>query len=237
MILGQIGVGFALRTLSKSTNLGWIIASTLFLDALLWIFVLLGIEHYSIPANYEQVRHFRYEFPFSHGFLAALFWTFLIYILVRISTARQKMAVLMAIGTFSSLILNLITHPSEVPLLFQNSFKIGIGLSDYIYLDFIFELFILITGLYLYFKLSYSKTFLGRYGMGIFMVVLIYVDAGQLYLSPDPSSIVDTALGYLTSLVAVTAITYWLDKQRTHTSIIFKKTRSDIVINDFKEKG
>lgn len=232
MIIGQIGLGFALRTLSKSTNLGWIIASTLFLDTLLWIFILFGIENYSIPINYDQVHHFRYEFPYSHGLLATLCWTFLIYFLVRIYTTRQKMAVLMAMGIISSLLLNMITHPSEIPLLFQNSFKMGIGLSNHFYLDFVFELLILLGGLYLYFKSSYSKTFLGRYGMGIFIVLLIYGDVGQLYLLPDPSDYIDTAISSLTSLVAVVAITYWLDKQRSHRSFIVKKLKSHKLIPD-----
>ena len=226
MIIGQIGIGLALRTLSKSTNLGWIIASTLLLDMLLWIFILFGIENYVIPENYEQVHHFNYDFPFSHGILAALCWMLLVYFVVRIYTLRQKRAVLLSMGVFFSILIDIITHPAEIPFLFPNSFKIGLGLSNYIYVDFIFEVLILLSGLYLYYKTSYSKTFLGRYGLGIFMVVLMYVDFGQRYLSPDPDDYIDTALGSLTSLVVIIAITYWLDKQRSHNGPIFKSHQS-----------
>jgi len=229
MIIGQIGVGLALRTLSKSINLGWIIASTLFLDILLWIFVLFRVESYSIPLNFEHVRHFNYRFPYSHGILMALVWTFLIYFFVRIYTMRKKFAVIMALGTFSSILINVITFPAEIPLLLQNSPKIGIGLSNYIYLDFVFEVLILVAGMYLYFKSSYSKTFLGKYGLGFIMILLTYLDFGQLYLSPDPADHIDTALGSITALVAIVAITYLLDKNRSHTGHPFSTHQSEAV--------
>jgi len=232
MIIGQIGIGLALKTLSKSINLGWIIASTLLLDILLWIFILFGIESYSIPSNYEQIHHFNYDFPYSHGFLAALCWTLLVYFFVRIYTLRQKRAVLLSMGIFFSILIDIVTHPAEIPFLVPNSFKMGFGLSNHIYVDFVFELLILLAGLYLYFKTSYSKTFLGRYGLGIFMVVLIYVDFGQLYLSPDPTDYIDTALSSLTSLVAIIAIVFWLDKQRSHRGPVFKSPQSGSSVSE-----
>ena len=217
MIIGQIGIGIILKTFVKRFNLGWIIAATLLLDVVLWVFVLFGIESYYIPSNYDQFHFFAFDFPYSHGLLACICWTILTFLIIKGYTRRNKIATIMACGVFASFLLSIIIHPAEIPL-FLNSHKVGIGLCKLRWWDLAFELIILLTGLIIYYQSSYSKTYTGKYGLGVFLALVIYLNFGQQFLLPDPSDFLDTALSSLTALVTIIAVMYWLDKKRSQKS-------------------
>jgi hypothetical protein len=114
-------------------------------------------------------------------------------------------------------LLSIIIHPAEIPL-FLNSHKVGIGLCKFRWWDLGFELIILFTGLIIYYQSSYSKTYTGKYGLGVFLALVIYLNFGQQFLLPDPSDFLDTALSSLTALVTIIAVMYWLDKKRSQKS-------------------
>ena len=215
MFIGHLGTGLALKKLDNKTNLFEIFVSVLFLDILLWILVLLGIERTYIPDNYAELHYFTFHFPYSHGLLASLIWTALTYFLVKLSTKNDRTAIVLAIGVFSHFILDFIVHPQELPLVGDHSQMLGLGLWNHIYLELTLELIILIIGFVFYFKSTEGKSFGGKYGMIIFMTILtIFAFAGQLF-GPKPETENQVALSSLISIFLILILAFWLDRKRT----------------------
>jgi len=214
MFIGHLGIGLALKKLDSKINLLWFFASVLFLDILLWILVLLKIEHANIPDNYAELRYLTFYFPYSHGLLASLIWTALAYYLVKFVTRKDKISIVLAIGVFSHFILDFIVHPPELPLLGEHSHKLGLGLWNNIYLALALELIILIIGFAFYFKSTERKSFGGKYGMLIFMTILtIFAFAGQLF-GPKPETEKQVATSSLISILLILILGFWLDRER-----------------------
>ena len=52
MFAGHIGAGLAIGRADRRINVGVLISAALLLDAVLWLFILLGWESVSIPADF-----------------------------------------------------------------------------------------------------------------------------------------------------------------------------------------
>jgi hypothetical protein len=72
MFAGHVGVALAIGRAERRINVGVFIASALFLDLVFWLFVLLGWEFVSIPANFSSTHQCDFIFPYSHGLAHAL---------------------------------------------------------------------------------------------------------------------------------------------------------------------
>ena len=75
MLAGHLGVALAIGRAERRVNVGTFIAAALLLDILLWVFVLLGWESASIPADYARTRQAEFVFPWSHSLVAGLLWS------------------------------------------------------------------------------------------------------------------------------------------------------------------
>jgi hypothetical protein len=101
-------------------NVGVFIAAALLLDLLLWVFVLLGWESVSIPADFADTHQAVFTFPYSHGLLASLFWPALagVFVCFIYSSVEGKwrVAALVAAAVLSHWALDMIVHRPELPL-------------------------------------------------------------------------------------------------------------------------
>jgi len=77
MFAGHIGVAFAAARVEPRVNVGIFAAASLLLDLLLWLFVLLGWEAVTIPADFPQTHQPEFVFPYSHGLFASVAWSVL----------------------------------------------------------------------------------------------------------------------------------------------------------------
>ena len=75
MFAGHVGVGLAIGRAEPRVNVGLFVAAALLLDLVLWIFVLLGWESLSIPADFAHWHQPAYTFPYSHGLVACIGWS------------------------------------------------------------------------------------------------------------------------------------------------------------------
>jgi hypothetical protein len=214
MFIGHLGAGLAMRKFDKKTNLAWFFVSVLFLDLLLYIFILLGFERVIVPANFENLHYLKFFFPYSHSLIATLAWSILFYVGAEIVTKRRLTALLMGIGVFSHYIFDFIVHTPELTILGNDSAVIGLGLWNYIYIALIVELIIFFAGLFIYLKETRGIGFGGKYGMYIFSVILVAAAFVTQVLSPRPQNGIEVAGSALLSIVLVILISYWLDRKR-----------------------
>ncbi len=215
MFIGHLGAGLAMRKFDKKTNLSWFFVSVLFLDLLLYVFILLGIEKVIVPADFENLHYLRFIFPFSHSLIASLAWSILFYVAAEIITKRRKTALILGIGVFSHYIFDVIVHTPELTILGDNSAVIGFGLWNHIYIALLLELVLYSAGLYIYLKETQGIGFSGKYGMYIFSVILAAAAVVTQVLSPRPLNGYEVAGSSLLSIVLAILISYWLDRKRT----------------------
>ena len=85
MFVGHLGAGLAAKRLAPEVRLGVLFLAAMGLDALLWIFVLLGLESVHFPASVGEARYPTFTFPYSHGLVASLAWSAIAFALVRVA--------------------------------------------------------------------------------------------------------------------------------------------------------
>lgn len=214
MFIGHLGAGLALKKLDTKINLFWLFTSVMFLDLLLWILVMLGIEKIHVPANYTDLHYLTFTFPYSHSLLASFIWAILAYLFVVVITKKKKIAIVLALGLFSHFILDYLVHPKELQLIGDSSKMIGLGLWNNMPLALFAELMLLIIGLIFYFGATKPKEKIGKYAIVIFMsIITIVAFAGQLF-SPSPKSADKLAIGSIITIAIVNIISFWIDKKR-----------------------
>ena len=130
MGVGHVAVAVGSTKLAPRVNVGWLIFAALFCDFLLGIFALLGLEHSSAPPDFATHHYLWFTFPYSHGLLAVLLWSLVAGFLVSCLFKPDRKIVFLLIATlvFSHFILDALVHVAGLPILGDNSFKIGFGL-------------------------------------------------------------------------------------------------------------
>ncbi len=214
MFIGHLGAGLAMRKFDKKTNLAWFFVSVLFLDLLLYVFILLGIEKVIVPADFENLHYLRFIFPYSHSLIAAIAWSILFYVAAEIITKSRKTALILGIGVFSHYILDFIVHTPELTIMGDRSIVIGLGLWNHIYIAVFLELLIYLAGLYIYLRETKGLGFSGKYGMYIFSVILAAAAVITQVLSPRPMNGYEVAGSSLLSITLAILISFWLDRKR-----------------------
>ncbi len=220
MFIGHYSAALALKRVEKNASLGWLFLAVQFVDILFFPLVLLGIERLKIVENFTQSTHFELEFmPYTHGLVGSLIWAAVAYVVFWILLAKKevnkkRVALVIATAVFSHWVLDLIVHTPDLPLLGDNSLKIGFGLWNNAPITFILETVILLAGVWLYLRGTKASTVTGKYGMIAFAVVLIAVNVFNIF-GPPPDSLNIMAIFSLVSYFAFGGIAFWLDKKRS----------------------
>lgn len=214
MFIGHLGAGLALKKMDRTTNLGWFVAAALLPDFVLWILVLLKVEFVLIPDNYPDLHYLLFQFPYSHGLVAILFWSGAVFLLTRLVTRKDLTALAMAIGVFSHFIFDVIAHPPRIPLMGEDSLKIGLSLWNTMPLELAVEFMILVSGMYWYLSVTASITTGGKYGLMVLMLFLsVAAFTGQM-LGPAPQTGSQVAFSSMFTIIITVLLTFYLDRKR-----------------------
>ncbi len=218
MFVGHVGVGLALKKAEPRLNLGVLLFATLLLDFLLGIFVLLGVEQVHTPANYADLHYLMFTFPYSHGLLASLLWSALAFALTKAlwpKSAAQSTVAGLVVGAavFSHWICDAIEHVPEMPLVGENSAKVGLSLWNHLGIAVALETVLALVGLVLYFQVSRGASRVTRYGVLILTVLLILLTMTQL-IATAPLAPTAAAIQWIVSSLVIGGIAFWLEKKR-----------------------
>lgn len=219
MYFGHYGIGLFLKKYSKGLSLGWLFLATQFVDFLAMSFLILEIEKANVVPGYSATSSMQYVyFPFSHSLIAFLIWTAVFYIIFRLikiksDLKKSKVALIMAGAVFSHFILDFIVHTNDMPIFFNGSYKLGLGLWNYSpILNYILEGSILMVGLLFYLRSTKAESLLGKYGIIVLVAIMLILNAllmSGLTLSDSFSS----AIFYLFVNLSITLSAFWLDKK------------------------
>ena len=213
MFIGHYGVCFVANTIEKRLPLWLLFLAVQFLDVLWAVFVLSGIEKYRIvPGITASLPLDLYYNPYSHSLVAAVAWSAFAFAGYRwLSTARAtRPAFLLALAVFSHWVLDFVVHRPDLPL-YDDAYKVGLGLWDYPLTALALESALFFGGMWLYLRSTTATSFVGRYGVFLFGLVILAVHGfafwGPLPPSPDAGAVRLGALYLIFSAVA-----YWLEK-------------------------
>ena len=217
MFVGHYAVSLALKKFEKRISLGILFLAVQFVDILFFPFVMLGIERVNIVPNFTQSTHFELEYmPYTHSLLASALWAGAAYALFRwVIVKKNSVALVVALAVFSHWLLDLIVHTPDLPLWSDASPKLGFGPWNSAIATFALEGALLLSALWLYLRSTSATTAVGKYGMAVFVIVLLLVNDGNIFGPLMGDSKLAFALLALTAYFLFAAAAFWLDTRRS----------------------
>lgn len=218
MFIGHYAAGLALKSVEKKASLGMLFIAVQFLDYLFFCLAPFSIEKFRLVENYTAVNHYDlYFYPYSHGLLAAILWSGLVYVLwcYFFSSTGRRVAVVMALAVLSHWFLDLIVHTPDLPLLGNDSPKVGFGLWHNFAATYIVEVSLLLGALILYLRATVANGTIGKYAMPVFVGVMIaiYSIVVTTPFNPDETVTASSVMALMVFTIFA-AIAFWLDRYR-----------------------
>lgn len=216
MFAGHIGAGMVIARAEPRMNVGGFVFAALFLDVVLWLLVLLGVESVSIPADFSQTHQALFVFPYSHGLLAALAWSGLagcaaFVAASRAGRARWRAAALVAAAVFSHWLLDALVHAPEMPLVGSHSAMLGLGLWRNMPAALAVEAGVVLAGLCAFLPGSALARRTKLWLAGVVLLLLAFTLAGMT-LAPAPPSGAAMAASSLLTIGVACALLWWLGR-------------------------
>ncbi len=214
MFIGHFAVALAAKKAAPKTSLATLFIAAQFVDMLWPIFLLLGLEHVRIdPGNTVVTPMDFYNYPISHSLAGAAGWSVFFGAIYFFRRKLPKEAVIVALVVFSHWILDFITHRPDLPLLNNDSVKLGLGLWNNFWGTFVVEFALFGAGVYFYATTTTAKNKTGIYSLVFLIVFLVTIHLGNLFGPPPPSVEMVAWAGNLGWLFAL--IPWWVEKNRT----------------------
>ena len=217
MFVGHYAAALALKKFEKRASLGALFLAVQFVDILFFPLVLLGIERMNIVENFTQSTHFELEYmPFTHSLLASILWAGAAYGLFRwVIVKKNSVALVVALAVFSHWLFDLVVHTPDLPLWSDASVKLGFGLWNSAIATYALEAIILLAALWLYLRSTSATTSVGKYGMTVFVILLLLVNVVNIFGPLQGDSKLVLAITTLTSYFLFAAVAFWLDRRRS----------------------
>src|SRR5712691_11433719 len=128
MFVGHYGVSFAAKRFTPRTSLGVLFIAVQLLDVLFAIFVLAGVEKLRIVPGFTEYNAYDlYYMPYSHSLVGSLGWSVAAGLLAA-ALGWQRASPWIGAAVFSHFLLDVPMHTPDMPILGNNSTKIGLGL-------------------------------------------------------------------------------------------------------------
>ncbi|MFL5294593.1 MAG: hypothetical protein ACJ79U_23995 [Myxococcales bacterium] len=207
MFAGHVGAALIVKRAAPGVGLGKLVAGALLLDSLLGVFVLAGLEQVKIPDDYPILHYLQFDFPVSHGFLAAVSWA-----LVALAIVQKRYGAeagnAVGLAVFTHWPLDAIEHEPELPLVYGQP-MIGLSLWRVLPVAILLEAVLIGAGIALYWRLGRRR----RRGVAIAAVVILAMTATQLFAT-QPPSIRGEAVTWILVAPMFGLLFGWLDQDR-----------------------
>jgi hypothetical protein len=218
MGVGHVALALGASKAAPRVNVGWLVLAALLSDFLLGIFAWLGLEHATVPESYATKHYLLFTFPYSHGLLALLLWAAIFGFLISRAYRLDSRHVWLVVGlvVLSHFVLDGLVHVAGVPLVGENSPKLGLGLWNHMPLELSIETGMSILGVVMYWRLAGSPAF-SRYGMALFVALVTAMTWTQLFVTTPPKA-EQLTVSWIVVPLALAGIAYGLDRQRARVA-------------------
>jgi len=173
MFYGHIGAALIAKPLAPKVSVGVMLVAATAIDTLCGIFTFAGMEWVNTTTGESSL-------PWSHGLFMSIIWSLLTLGIAWLITRNWKMSIVIAGLVFSHWVLDFISHPmgmgkvmpKDLPLLFEGSPKVGLGLYTYLVPALISEFGLLLGGIYVYLRTTRPTDRTGKWAFAILIFVL-----------------------------------------------------------------
>lgn len=149
--IAHVGVGFAAKRIAPGINVIYLILAAELIEIIFFVFVIAGAENMPLPDKPPFS-------PYSHGLFMGIMWSVIAAALSFLISRNRKTSFIIGALVLSHTILDLIASPklafyptdTEMPVFFNNSLSMGLGLWKNSTVAYIGEFGILVTGLTIY---------------------------------------------------------------------------------------
>ena len=216
MFAGHVGAALVFARVERRVNVGAFIFAALLLDVALWLFILLGLESVTIPADFGLRHQPAFVFPYSHGLVASVAWSGLAAVFgyawyARLGGRRLHMAALAAAAVFSHWLLDVLVHVPELPLVGSGSPQVGFGLWNDMPVALAVEAAIALAGLGVF--VHGCNVPRGRkVALAVLCVLVLAFTVAGMTVAPPPPSAAAMAASSLVTIVVVSLLAGWLGR-------------------------
>jgi hypothetical protein len=228
LFLGHYGVALALKRAEPKLSLGTLFVAAQLLDLLWGIFLLLGWEHARIEPTAVIPLEF-YDYPISHSLVGALAWGVVAAACyyswpTRDTTRHWQAAAIVGVAVFSHYPLDVLVHLPDLPIMGNDSLKLGLGLWNHPVAAMVAELGVFGLGLVVYAALR-SKRYPVRAGrLAVLVIVLLGTYFASVY-GPTPTSMKTVGVSVIGLVLVVAALAAWADRRASPEEIDTQHTQ------------
>jgi hypothetical protein len=219
MFVGHYSVALAAKTERNKIPLWVLFIAVQFLDYIWATLVLLGIEKLRVIKGFTAGSMLdSYYHPYSHSLITAVVWSGVGAAIYRaVWGDKSSNALLVGLAVFSHWILDFIAHPRDLPI-YDNTWKVGLGLWNYRGPEFALEITLLAGGIILYLARNAMPTArkIAVVGFGIALTV---VQIGDTFVPRKPLTDRATAMGVWIFYTLFVIIAFLVEKVRSQRQI------------------
>jgi hypothetical protein len=216
MFVGHYSVAFAIKSDENRIPLWVLFVAVQFLDYVWATLVLLGIEKLRVIKGFTAGSMLdSYYHPYSHSLVTALIWSALAALVYKKfwhAKASHCAALLVGLAVFSHWILDFIAHPRDLAI-YDNKWKVGLGLWNYRGPEFGLEVALLAGGIALYLARNTISAARKTAVIG-FGLALVIVQIGDTFVPRTPLSDRATAMGVWIFYTLFVVVAYLLERTR-----------------------
>jgi hypothetical protein len=215
LFIGHYSVSYISKRIEPLLPLWLLFLAVQFVDIIWSLFIFTGIEEATISHEVPGTPLNLLYMPYSHSLVGSLFWSGIAFIAIRylpiLKSRNFKKALIVSIAVFSHWLLDLIVHTADLPL-WMNTYKVGFGLYEHAMMSFLLEVVVLIVG-FIFYMIYSRKDTKGKYGMYIFVILVILFGINSVWGVSPPNS--QVAAGFLLFCYLLFAVNIgWLEKRR-----------------------
>lgn len=204
MFIGHFGIGLASKKISQLPSLAILFIAVQFLDLIWPIFVLTGIETFTIEEGITKLTPLNFtHYPYSHSLMMSIVWALVFGLVYFLFSKHKGNSVLMAGLVFSHWVLDFITHRPDLALSPFSDYKVGLELWNYPIAEIVLEIGLFLIGVYFYVTVVKPKR---KIAFWLLITSFLVIHIMNL-LSPPPPSI--EAVAWSANLMWIFIIWAW----------------------------
>jgi hypothetical protein len=217
MFLGHYGVALALKRVQPKVSLGTLFLSAQLADLLWGCFLLLGWEHVRIVPDPNPLLNFDFvDYPISHSLVGTIGWSLAAAIVyyswpTRDTTSHGRASMLVGVAAASHYLLDFLVHLKDLPIVGNDSPKLGLGLWAHFGLSVALELLVLAAGVVLYVTMRSRRHRVRPVRLGVVLVLLLGVYAAAIF-GPPPPSVTAIGVADIVFILLMTTLGAWADR-------------------------
>lgn len=219
MLIGHCAVALAGKRAAPGLSLGTLMAAAVLADLLGFVFILLGIEHWTMNAGRAGIYAVDLDrVAWSHGLLPNILWATLFaggYFLWRRQTLTDyRGAWILFAAVLSHWLLDFVSHRPDMPLAPGLDGRYGFGLWTSVPATIVVEGLLWVIALLIYVRATRASKRTGIYVFWVMIAFLMLSWVNNITAIPPAGSLTVAAIASLTFFTLLVAWAYWMDRVR-----------------------